>query len=46
MTALHRAALYGHTNTVDVLVKSGADVNMKDNVSSGVLLMYILGEHT
>ena len=40
MTALHWAALNDHTNTVDVLVKSGADVNMKDDVSSGVLLMY------
>ena len=40
MTALHRAASNGHTNIVDVLVKSGADVNMKDEVSSGVLLMY------
>ena len=40
MTALHLAASNGDTNTVDVLVKSGADVNMKDNVSSGALLMY------
>ena len=39
MTALHWAARSGHTNIVDVLVKSGADVNMKDDVSSGVLLM-------
>ena len=40
MTALHWAASNGHANTVDVLVKSGADVNMKDGVSSGALLMY------
>ena len=40
MTALHLAAFHGHTNTVDVLVKNGADVNMKDKVSSGALLMY------
>ena len=33
MTALHWAALSGHYNTVDALVKSGADVNLKDVVS-------------
>ena len=38
MTALHWAALSGHTNTVDALVKSGADVNLKDVVRA--LLMY------
>ena len=40
MTALHYAALYGYTSTVEELVKSGANVNMKDGVSSGALLMY------
>ena len=40
MTALHWAASKGHTNIVDVLMKSGAVVNMKDRVSSGALLMY------
>ena len=40
MTALHWAAWKGDTNVIDVLVKSGADVNMKDRVSSGALLMY------
>ena len=40
MTPLHRAAWGGHTNTVDVLVKNGADVNKKDKVSSGALLVY------
>ena len=40
MTALHWAAWIGNIKTVDVLVKSGANVNMKDGVSSGVLLMY------
>ena len=40
MTALHLAALRGHTSIVEDLVKSGANVNMKDVVSSGALLMY------
>ena len=40
MTALHWAALYGNTSIVEELVKSGANVNMKDRVSSGALLMY------
>ena len=35
-TPLHQAAYSGHTDTVALLVKSGANVNMKDMVSSGV----------
>ena len=37
-TPLHHAACNGHTETVALLVKSGANVNMKDDVSSGALL--------
>ena len=40
MTALHWAAFYGYTSIVEELVKCGANVNMKDKVSSGALLMY------
>ena len=32
-TPLHIAAGNGHTDSVAVLVASGADINMKDNVS-------------
>ena len=39
-TPLHLAACEGHTDTVALLMKSGANVNMKDEVSSGALLMY------
>ena len=39
-TALHYGAWNGHTDTVDILVKHGANVNMKDEVNSGALLMY------
>ena len=40
MTPLHHAANSGHTDTVALLMKSGANVNMKNDVSSGALLMY------
>ena len=40
MTALHWAAFNGHSSVVEDLVKSGANVNMKDTVNSGALLMY------
>ena len=33
MTPLHYAAMYGHTDSVALLVSRGADINMKDNVS-------------
>ena len=32
-TPLHEAAAAGHLNVVQYLVSSGADVNLKDNVS-------------
>ena len=32
-TPLHRAAASGHTDSVALLVASGADINMKNNVS-------------
>ena len=32
-TPLHWAAGQGHTNSVALLVTSGADINMKDKVS-------------
>ena len=40
MTALHWAAFSGNIKAVDELVKNGANVNMKDRVSSGALLMF------
>ena len=33
-TPLHWAAMRGHTDSVALLVASGANVNMKDNVVS------------
>ena len=39
-TPLHLAAMSGHTDTVALLIKSGANVNMKDWVSNGALSMY------
>ena len=41
-TPLHLAAWRGHTETVALLVKSGANVNMKNNVSSGALIVNVL----
>ena len=32
-TALHNAAEYGHVEVVDHLIKSGADLNVGNNVS-------------
>ena len=32
-TPLHIAARHGHTDSVALLVASGADINMKDDVS-------------
>lgn len=32
-TALHRASLQGHTEVVEKLLKHGADINFKDQVS-------------
>ena len=32
-TPLHKAAYWGHTDGVTLLVKNGANVNMKSNVS-------------
>jgi len=32
-TSLHYAAYNGHTNSVALLIASGANVNMKDDVS-------------
>ena len=36
-TPLHLAARDGHTEIVDLLVKNGADINIKDNVSYVVI---------
>ena len=41
-TPLHLAARLGHTDTVALLVKSGANVNMKSKVSSGALIVNVL----
>ena len=32
-TALHYSAIYGHTEVVEILIRSGADVNALDKVS-------------
>ena len=36
MTALHWAALNGHSTTVEVLLAAGADVKATDKVGGGV----------
>ena len=41
-TPLHIAAWCDHTETVALLVKSGANVNMKDEVSSGALIVKLM----
>ena len=35
---LHKAALNGHTGTVTILVRCGANVNMKDKVINDVAM--------
>ena len=41
-TALHDAAYWGRTETVDHLVSAGANVNITNNVSQYVVFMYVL----
>ena len=50
MTPLHWAALRGNTDTVALLVKSGANVNMKDNVSTvysaAMIILFVYFMHS
>ena len=50
MTPLHYAALYGKTDTVALLVKSGANVNMKDIVSTvysaAMIILFVYFMHS
>ena len=50
MTPLHDAALYGKTDTVALLVKSGANVNMKDMVSTvysaAMIILFVYFMHS
>ena len=39
-TALHRAARWGHTETVECLVSAGADRNITNKVSQYVVFLY------
>ena len=40
MTALVRAARYGHMETVSVLLAAGADINLQDKVSASIDMIH------
>jgi ankyrin repeat protein len=41
-TPLHQACIQGHTDTAAVMIRAGADINIKNNV--GRLNLYLLFE--
>jgi len=45
LTALMKAAMNGHTQTVDLLIAKGADVNVEDKVSETALMKAAINGH-